>query len=244
MKSWKVGQLARSTGLSVRTLHHYDDIGLLSPSHRTESGHRLYAEGDVVRLQQIVSLRSLGLPLEEIRTMLDRRGVSLAQVLTLHAARLREQIQMQQRLVARLDAVATRLRSDETVSAEELIQTMEAMKMFEKYYTPEQMAELSARREAVGEERIQQVQAEWPVLIAEVQAEMDRGTDPADPRMRELARRWQGLVNEFTGGNPGIARSLQSMYEQEDEIHGMKTAHMRPMMEYVSNAMAAAQREG
>jgi DNA-binding transcriptional MerR regulator len=244
MKSWKVGQLARSTGLSVRTLHHYDDIGLLSPSHRTESGHRLYAEGDVVRLQQIVSLRSLGLPLEEIRTMLDRRGVSLAQVLTLHAARLREQIQMQQRLVARLDAVATRLRSDETVSAEELIQTMEAMKMFEKYYTPEQMAELSARRETVGEERIQQVQAEWPVLIAEVQAEMDRGTDPADPRVRELARRWQGLVNEFTGGNPGIAKAVQSMYEQEDEIHGMKTAHMRPMMEYVGKAMAAAQREG
>ena len=244
MKRWKVGQLARSTGLSVRTLHHYDDIGLLSPSHRTESGHRLYAEGDVSRLQQIVSLRSLGLPLEEIREMLDRRGISLAQVLTLHAARLREQIQMQQRLVARLDAVATRLGSDGTVSAEELIQTMEEMKMFERYYTPEQLAELEARRETVGEERIRQVEAEWPTLMAEVQAEMDRGTDPADPRVRELARRWSGLVNEFTGGNPEIAKSLRSMYEQEDEVHGMNVAHMRPMMEYVGKAMEAAGREG
>lgn len=239
MDGWKVGQLARSTGLSVRTLHHYDHIGLLSPSRRSASGHRLYADGDVVRLQQIVSLRSLGLPLEEIREMLDRREISLAQVLTLHAARLRERITMQQRLVARLDAVAARLRSAGTVSADELIQTMEAMKMFEKYYTPEQLAAIEARREIVGEERIQQVQTEWPALIAEVQAEMDRGTDPSDPRVRELARRWMGLVSEFTGGDPGIARGVQSMYEQEDEVHGMKTAHMRPMMEYVGKAMAA-----
>src|SRR5215207_6265678 len=130
MKHWKVGELARSTGLSVRTLHHYDGIGLLSPSHRTQSGHRLYAEGDVARLQQVVSLRSLGLGLDEIRELLDRRGVSLSEVISLHAARLREQIGMQQRLAARLDAVARRLSAAGEVSADELIQTMEAIKMF------------------------------------------------------------------------------------------------------------------
>src|SRR5436853_6916 len=57
---WKVGQLAKRTGISVRTLHHYDQIGLLTPSHRTESGHRLYDRDDVVRLQQIVMLRQRG----------------------------------------------------------------------------------------------------------------------------------------------------------------------------------------
>lgn len=64
---WKVGELAEQTGLSVRTLHYYDEIGLLTPSQRTASGHRLYAPGDVIRLQQIKSLRQLGFPLEEIR---------------------------------------------------------------------------------------------------------------------------------------------------------------------------------
>ena len=53
----KVGELARQTGLSVRTLHYYDEIGLLSPSYRTETGYRLYAAVDIARLQQIKSLR-------------------------------------------------------------------------------------------------------------------------------------------------------------------------------------------
>ncbi|MEA2488332.1 MAG: hypothetical protein QOH21_124, partial [Acidobacteriota bacterium] len=57
---WKIGELAKRTGVSVRTLHHYDEIGLLTPSHRTESGHRLYGREEVIRLQQIVSLRQVG----------------------------------------------------------------------------------------------------------------------------------------------------------------------------------------
>lgn len=65
--AWKVGELAKRTGLSMRTLHYYDEIGLLSPSRRTEADHRLYAAHDIVRLQQIKSLRHLGFGLEEIR---------------------------------------------------------------------------------------------------------------------------------------------------------------------------------
>ena len=67
----KVGELARKTGVSVRTLHYYNEIGLLSPSLRTEAGHRLYAAGDIVRLQQVRSLRQPGFSLEEIRGRLE-----------------------------------------------------------------------------------------------------------------------------------------------------------------------------
>ncbi|HEX2290816.1 MAG TPA: MerR family transcriptional regulator [Pseudonocardiaceae bacterium] len=69
-QSWKVGQLARLAGLTVRTLHHYDQVGLLSPSARTPSGHRLYGEPDVHRLYRIVALRELGLSLEVIGDLL------------------------------------------------------------------------------------------------------------------------------------------------------------------------------
>src|SRR5947208_11746752 len=85
----KVGELARRTGLTVRTLHHYDAIGLLRPSLHTESGHRLYTAGDVARLQQVLSLRQLGFSLEEVRGCLDRTGFSPMEVIRLHAARLR-----------------------------------------------------------------------------------------------------------------------------------------------------------
>jgi DNA-binding transcriptional MerR regulator len=86
----KVGELARRTGLTIRTLHHYDEIGLLQPTLHTESGHRLYTAGDVARLQQVLSLRQLGFSLEEIRDCLDRPGFAPLEVIHLHVARLRE----------------------------------------------------------------------------------------------------------------------------------------------------------
>ena len=84
----KVGELARRTGLTVRTLHHYDEIGLLRPSLHTDSGHRLYTAADIARLQQVLSLRQLGLSLEEVRDCLDRPGFSPLEVIDLHLARL------------------------------------------------------------------------------------------------------------------------------------------------------------
>jgi DNA-binding transcriptional MerR regulator len=69
--TWRIGELARETGLTVRTLHHYDQLGLLSPPSRTEGGHRCYTSSDVRRLHRIVALRSLGISLEEIGTLLD-----------------------------------------------------------------------------------------------------------------------------------------------------------------------------
>src|SRR6202007_1246530 len=88
----KVGELARRTGLTVRTLHHYDEIGLLRPSLHTDSGHRLYTGADIARLQQVLSLRQLGFSLEEVRDCLDRPDFSPLEGLRLHVARLRGQI--------------------------------------------------------------------------------------------------------------------------------------------------------
>src|SRR5690606_36065413 len=98
-------------------------------------------------------------------------------------------------------------------------------------------------REALGEERIREGEAEgagWPRLMEEVRAEMEKGTDPSDPRVQALAQRWRALIEEFTGGDPGIAASLNRMYEQEDTIHGMDVAPMRAMGEYIGRALAAA----
>ena len=114
--------------------------------------------------------------------------------------------------------------------------------MFEKYYSQEQLEALEERRASVGKERIREVEAEWPALIAEVQAEFERGTDPEDERMQELSQRWMALVREFTGGDPGIERSLRRMYENEDEIAGTNVGPLRQLQEYVGRAVAARNR--
>lgn len=216
-KFWKIGQLAKRTGLSVRTLHFYDEIGLLKPRHRSNADHRLYGEDDIARLQQIVSLRDLGFALEDIRGCLDDPAFSPARAITMQLARLREQIGREQRLCERLAAVAARLEAAEAVSAETFLQTIEAITMFEKYFNAEQREKISRRAEQLGPERIREGEAAWPQLIAEVRAEMGRGTDPADPRVQALAARWRSLVEAFTGGDKGIAKSLGEMYRNEGE---------------------------
>jgi DNA-binding transcriptional MerR regulator len=236
---WKVGELAKRTGVSVRALHHYDEIGLLSPSQRSESGYRLYAEADVARLQQIRSLRALGFSLEEARDFLKRPEVTPDRVLQLHIARLKEQIAAQQSLCDRLEQVSRYWRSDQNVPTEELLQIIEVTNMTAKYYTPEQMEQLKQRRETLGDGHIRQVEAEWPELMAKVQAEMEKGTDPADERVQALARRWKELVEEFTGGDPGIAKSAGRMWQEETNVHGIDTGNMRSLMGYVQKAWEA-----
>lgn len=237
---WKIGDLARRTRLTVRTLHHYEEIGLLDPPARTDSGHRLYGEADVVRLQQIVSLRHLGFSLPEIRRCLEGAELSVLGVIELQLGRVREQLAAQQRLCRRLEVIAERLRSAERVSVEEFIQAIQETTMANQYYTPEQLREIEERGRSLGAEQIRHAeQVAWPELIAAVKAEMAHGTDPADPRVRELARRWKALVDEFTGGNAEIERSLGRMWREETTIHGTETAPMREMMAYVFRAFEA-----
>src|SRR5262245_17293899 len=207
----KVGELAKRTGLTIRTLHHYDEIGLLKPSLHTEAGHRLYTAGDVARLQQVLSLRQLGFGLEEIKACLDRPGFSLLEVIGLHVVRLREQIDLQRKLCERLEGLAEYLRPAGEDSADAFLQTIEVMTKIKNSYTPEQLETFRKRREEMGpaaDEIAKKGQEDWAALIADYQAEMEKGTDPADPKMLQYEQRRQALVNAFTGGDAGIEQSL------------------------------------
>jgi MerR family transcriptional regulator, thiopeptide resistance regulator len=221
----KVGELARRTRLTIRTLHHYDEIGLLRPSLHTESGHRLYTAGDVARLQQVLSLRQLGFALEEIRDCLNRPDFSPVELIERQLARLREQVELQRQLCQRLEALAAGLRTAGEVSAEEFLQTIEVMTMIESYYTPEQMESFrkrSAEAAAAGVDLAQQAQqgtAAWQELLAQYKVEMDSGTDPADPKVQALEKRRQALVNAFSGGDKAIEENLKRMWmEQGDKL--------------------------
>jgi DNA-binding transcriptional MerR regulator len=236
---WRVGELAKRTGVSVRTLHWYEEIGLLSPPQRTEAGHRLYGAEDVGRLQQIRSLRQIGFSLDEIRDCFASRQFSPQQVVTLHLGRLDREIELQQRLRVRLEAIAARYGAAEHVSAEEFIQAIEAMTMMEKYFTTEQLQELEQRKGVLGEAEINAVAHEWPELLAKVRAEMANGTDPADPRVQALAKRWFELLQAFSGGNKEIEKSAATMYRNEPGVsqqYGVDPS----MFPYIQKAIDAA----
>ncbi|HUW65828.1 MAG TPA: MerR family transcriptional regulator [Spirochaetia bacterium] len=235
---WQIGELARKTGLSVRTLHYYDQLGLLVPSGRSEAGYRLYTGADLLRLRQILSLRQLGFSLAEIGDCLRNRRFRPGEILDMHIDRLRKEIELREETCRRLQALARHLETQEQVSGEEFMQIIGVIKMFEKYYSAEQLEYLVKRRQTLGEEVIQQVEKEWPELIAQVRAEMEKGTAPTEDKVRALAQHWDELVQMFTGGDEGISRSLGTMYRENPGVaagYGMD----KQLLTYVSAARQA-----
>lgn len=234
----KVGQLAKRTGISVKTLHHYDEIGLLSPSSRTASAHRLYIEADIMRLQQIMSLRSLGFALEEIRKFLDAPERSPLQVLEMHLEVLKQELSERQKLIDSLQTIVSELRSGENPGVDELLNLIEDTTMFQKYYSQEQLDRLAERAKMLGPEKIKGAENEWTVLIEEVRIEMQKGTDPKSEVMQELARRWQNLIAMFTGGDPAIANSLATMYREEGAAKASRGALDDDVSAFMAKALA------
>lgn len=143
----RVGELARRTGLTVRTLHHYDDIGLLVPAERSDAGHRHYTDADLARLQQITALRSVGLSLDVVRSVLDGE-TDPVHAIERQLAHLRETLALQQQLTARLESLAARYRTGPPVTADDLIHTIQLTTMLEKHNTPEQLDTLKQRARA------------------------------------------------------------------------------------------------
>jgi DNA-binding transcriptional MerR regulator len=235
----QIGEVARATGLTVRTLHHYDEIGLLVPSERSESGYRLYSEADVRRLYRILALRGMGFPLEEIAATLVQEGEDPRPAVRRHLARIDDQLRLAEQLRARLTHILDVLDRSDEPSGDQFIEAIEVMTRMEQYYTPEQLEQLAERADALGEDGVRRAQEAWAALIAAIEAERLAGTDPADPKLDPLVERWSGLVEQFTGGDPGIKASLQRMYDTEGAEQASRGAMKAETMAYAGRAMAA-----
>lgn len=124
----KVGELAKLTGLTVRTLRFYDQIGLFSPSGQTEGGHRQYKEQDLLRLQQILSLKELGLSLDEIKNVLAEEQIQPLEIVNLQMARLKEEIHQKQKLLEQLQHVSKQMHTKAPLTAQDFTSLLHGMK--------------------------------------------------------------------------------------------------------------------
>jgi DNA-binding transcriptional MerR regulator len=233
----QIGELAAAVGLTVRTLHHYDAIGLLVPAQRSHSGRRLYAPDDVRRLYRIVALRRLGLGLAEIEALLDA-SPDLAQAVRGHLEQVERQLELARRLRVTLTRILELLESGHDPGRDEFIDAIGVMIMSESYYTAEQQEQLAERRRALGDEGMAAAERDWAELIEAVRAEKAAGTDPSDPRMLELAGRWRALIEQFTGGDEGIRQSLAQMYREQGVQTASRGTVDPELMEYVGKALS------
>jgi MerR family transcriptional regulator, thiopeptide resistance regulator len=176
-----IRDLAKASGLTVRTRHHHDEIGLAVASERTTSGHRRYTPDDVRRLYQVRSLRQLGLSLEEVRSALSLsdslRPLFEAQLAS-STAQARQVEALRSRLTALLDGHTT----------ESLLSTLEMMALHESYFTAEQLGDLRSRAAAMGPEAVEGLKASWLGLVGELRQHMADGT-PADDGLVDYVTR-------------------------------------------------------
>jgi DNA-binding transcriptional MerR regulator len=235
----RVGEVAAATGVTVRTLHHFDEIGLLVPSARSDAGYRLYGAGDLRRLYRILALREVGLPLGEIGAAPEAEGNDPRPALRRHLARLDEELRLAGRLHARLTGILDALDHAGEPSGDEFIQAIEVMTSMSRHYTPEQLDQLRERADALGEAGMRRAQESWAALLAEVERERVAGTDPADPRLDPLLERWAALIEQFTGGDAGIRDSLKRRYDSEGAERASQGAVSDATMAYAGEAMAA-----
>lgn len=238
----KVGELAKRTGLTIRTLHHYDEIGLLSPATRTASGHRLYGASDVERLQRIASLRQLGLGLTEIADCLDDSPTSFRDVLVRQIAHVRRRVESELRLAETLEGLVAQIDSGETASTDQLLATIHLTTLFERYYSPEQRQQMEARARDVGAERIAEAQEEWSRLHTEMDAARRAGLAADSPVVQTLATRASALVTEFTGGDSAIEESLGSMFSEQPSTLYRMWGISDELGAFYGDAMAALSR--
>jgi DNA-binding transcriptional MerR regulator len=215
---YQASEFARLVGVTVRTLHHYDRLGLLKPSGRTAAGYRLYGERDFVRLQQIVTLKFMGLPLKQIKSVLERDAPDLPTTLRLQRKILDERRRQIETAIEAIERAEREIASGQGATWEALAKIIEVIEMqnnwdwVKKYYTEEQLAELAARGTP---EVLERGQREWAQLLKEVEQAVSEGVDPSSERAQALAARWNGLIEEFTGGNPEILASLKRLYADQ-----------------------------
>jgi DNA-binding transcriptional MerR regulator len=204
--------------VTVRALHHYDRLGLLKPNRRTGSSYRLYSERDLARLEEIVVLKFLGIPLKEIRPLLDQQS-GLADALRRQQRVLGEKRRQLEQAISTIAAAEQSVRSAEGPDwtlFRHVIQEIEMQNETEwskKYYSPEAQEKIEQRKALWSPELQEEVSKKWDALFADIEASL--GEDPAGPTGQALAARWKALLAGFSGGDPEIQKGLNKMWSDQ-----------------------------
>ena len=220
----KVGQISKLTGISVRTLHYYEEIELLSPSGRTVSGHRIYKHSDIVQLQQIRSLQQLGLSLQEISTTLKEKETSPLKTVKTHLKRTQDRIAQMHNLEKQLEKLVFALESsDKNVPVEQFLETLNLITVLDKYFDTKDAEKYRVKHQNISD-------SSWKTWIDEVKKEFDSGMSPTHKRARTLVLRWKKLINEMMGVSPEKVSSFIDLLQNEPDV-----AHQHGLDEEVLN---------
>jgi len=245
-KQFRVHEFAQLAGVTVRALHHYDRLGLLRPK-RAGSGYRLYDIRDLERLEQIVALKFLGIPLKQIKSILDRDARELPEVLRSQRQALEEKRRWLDHAIGAIkDAERSILPGKQADAALlkkiiEVIEMQDSAEFLNRYYSEPAQAKLADRRAQWTPELQEAASKAWTELFQDVESSLDE--DPASEKVQALAARWRKLIESFTGGDPEVGAGLKKAWSDREQWPATLQQQTKPFVnpkvfEFMSLAMA------
>jgi len=240
MNKYTVKQLAELSGVTVRTLHHYDEIGLLKPSSRTDAGYRLYEQKDLMRLQQIMIYREMDFSLEDIKSLLDDPEYDLKEALHDQKRFLLQQHERYQQLIQTIDKTLKRIEEDDQLVTDEDLYGGFTPEQAERYNR--EAKEKYGEMYEISQKRVRQMtKGEWKALGAEGEAISKGmaelvGTDPAGAEAQSFMRRHYAWVSHFYPCSKEMFIGLSNLYTENPEF----TAHYERFAPGLALFMSAA----
>ncbi len=239
-----VRQVADMAGITVRTLHHYDALGLLTPSARSAAGYRLYGESDLLRLQQVLFFRELGFPLEQVRAILEDPHFDQVRALEGHRQMLALERDRLARLIATVDKTLARLQEENMGMTDEELYAGFSQEQIERYKREarekygEQIVEESERRvKQMPKSHWEAINAEGDDATQKIAALAKAGRKPEDPEVQaQVARHFQWITN-FWQPNAESYAGLGRLYAENDEFRAHYEKYMPGMADFMAAAM-------
>lgn len=243
--AFTVGELSRLTGVTVRALHHYDEIGLVVPSHRTAAGYRLYDEEDVRRLQQVLVLREVGVPLEEIARAID--GGARDEVLRRQREALVARRAQLDAMLASLDVAL--LKKGTTMMTDDTVQSMFTgfdPKLY-KAEAEQRWGETDAyqiaalRTKGYGPPEWDQIRAEADAIYTRLAAHMRAGTSVDAAIVQVIVAEHRAHIDRwFYPCGKALHKSLGEMYVADPRFTTNLDANGSGFAQYLRDAIAAS----
>jgi MerR family transcriptional regulator, thiopeptide resistance regulator len=226
MDAKTVGAVATLTGVSVRTLHHYDHIGLVAPSVRTPAGYRGYTDADIQRLHLVLVYRSVGLPLDEIRTLLDDADADVLAHLQRQHKLLLEQADRVEHTIKAVEELMNAHGEGIALTAEEQVEIFGTTAFSEEYAAEAEQRWGDTDAWKQSQQRVStftkqdwiNIKAEGDALLADLARAKRAGVQPGSAEANELAARHRASIARFYDCGDEMHRCLVEMYLADERF--------------------------
>lgn len=238
---YTVRQVADLAGVTVRTLHHYDEIGLLHPAVRTKAGYRLYGREELLQLQQILFFRELDMPLSKIRAVMDGPDFDHLAALEAHRHGLRARLARLQSLIDTVEKTIDTLRGDYDMLTDKDLYEGFDREAIEQYETearnrwPAEYAEVDNRVRSMSKRQWRNIQDEGEAIARALAQHV--GADPTSEVVQELVARHHAWIENFYEADAARYAGLADMYIADDRFAGFYDKYAQGLAELLSRAM-------